>query len=218
LAAELTAETVAMVRLVNADGDDDPAGKPRPFCSGVWVSPYVFVTAGHCVAAVREMATDDANGDPVGYAVMFAEPGQIEDGSHSTGKILAWNKENDLGAVLADSDVSTRHAYAHLSTGSIEAGDPVEVVGHPVGYQFSFATGYVSAVRMTEPNANGDRMPTLQLNVAVSPGNSGCGAFDADGHIIGITSYSNRGANGMGFFVHRDAIRLFLRNAGAIAG
>jgi hypothetical protein len=217
LVATLEAETVALVKL-----DDD--GIPQTFCAGVWVSPWHFVTAGHCIAHAGEpleRAADDSISeqlgvkaenppwDPIGQEALYTEKGDI---AYSTAKVAAYSRGWDLGLVQVDPPY-VPHAFAHVSAGSIRDGDDVEIVGHPQRHMWSFARGYVSAVRPDEPNSHGLPMPTLQIAGPLSHGNSGGGAFDARGELVGIASYLESQANGMGFFVHRDAIRSFLQAA-----
>lgn len=213
LAAELEAETVAMVRV-------NDEGKAAMYCSGVFVSANVIVTAEHCVAFlgmpvermmlhVLGLDGDMPRWDPVGQEAKFARQEDYARGVYWTGKVIGDDINDDLGAVLIDSPIPG-HTFARLSMGGIYAGDKVELVGHPGGYTWSYAEGLVSSVRMHETNARGHEMPTLQIVGPIGPGFSGGGAFDASGNIIGIASYTDSRTNGMGFYIHRDAVRAFL--------
>lgn len=215
----LEAETVALVLVA----DEDRIGA---YCAGVWVAKDAFLTAGHCVATLgepeaygvlAELGLDMPPWNPVGQRVMFSQQGELSRDSTSyyrTAKVAAFDKALDLALVRTD-DANLQHATARVSQGEIDDGDRVEIVGHPSGHWWSYAEGYVSATRPTELNADRVPMPTLQLNIAISHGNSGGGAFDRNGELIGVCSYGEGNTNGMGFFVHRDAIRKFLRGAGA---
>jgi S1-C subfamily serine protease len=93
----------------------------------------------------------------------------------------------------------------------IHDGDEVDVVGSTVGLPFTCFHGQVAATRVFDESP----FKTLQLQVAgVNHGNSGGGAFDSHGALIGIADFMyGRGEEtmqGMAFFVHRDSIFTFL--------
>lgn len=219
LAADEESATVALVHSVNELGLPDDNGKSAMYCSGVFVSPTVILTAKHCVAVLgmtREqivahmLGLDDevAPPNPIGAEAHYATEADYKRGSYRTGKVLAVS-EYDLGAIQID-DRALQHTYARLSPGDISTGDRVEMVGHVGGYTWSYAEGLVSAIRMTEPDPHGRPSPTIQAEIAVGHGDSGGGLFNASGELVGIFSYVDARAPGMGFCVHRDAIRAFL--------
>jgi S1-C subfamily serine protease len=50
----------------------------------------------------------------------------------------------------------------------------------------------------------------IQISAPVWLGNSGGGAFDEDGRLIGICSWISKNGPQLTFFVHRDAINKFI--------
>lgn len=54
----------------------------------------------------------------------------------------------------------------------------------------------------------------LQLSGAVWLGNSGGGAFNEDGELIGVCSWIDEGYPGVAFFVHADHVRDLMTRAG----
>lgn len=213
LAAQLETQTVALVRT-----DDD--NKPHMYCGGVFVGPTTIVTASHCVAWLGltpiqtllhalGLVDADENPSPIGKQALFSMQADYIAGRHWTSTVIGYDLGDDLAALRIDSPGPT-HPFARVSTADIYAGDHVEIVGHPGGYTWSYVEGLVSSVRMKEPNGHGTEMPTIQVEGSFSHGNSGGGLFNASGELIGIASYMDNGANGMGFFVHRDAIVKFL--------
>src|SRR5208283_1045453 len=66
--------------------------------------------------------------------------------------------------------------------GSLKAGDPVYAVGAPQGLELSLSEGIVSQLRGGPP-------PLIQTTVAISPGSSGGGLFNAEGELVGITTF-----------------------------
>jgi hypothetical protein len=214
LASRLQLDTVALMKM-RADGSEY-----RVFCAGVWLSPTAIVTAGHCVAHAGEPAdreqddriseelgvpADNPPWDPIGHAVAYCT---VDSEKIRFGTVQAFNKGHDLGLIVANE--ASRHPWAAVRATAAVVGDTVEIVGHPGGYKWSYALGYVSAQRNDEPNAEDDKMPTLQIAGPISPGSSGGAAFDSDGLIAGVVSYTNSGADGMAFYVRSDAIQDFL--------
>jgi S1-C subfamily serine protease len=221
LAALLEVETVALVRLVDNEGDPDENGHPTMYCSGVWISPRSILTAGHCIEGagepdinhlLRSLDPDIATWDPIGQEVLFAQQVDVSN-SYWTAKVSGFNKDLDLGLITVNSPGPVNHPWALISTEEISDGDRVEIVGHPMGHTWCYVEGLISSTMPAEPNADGVPMPTLLVQGPVSPGNSGGGAFDTNGNLVGIASYFSKSMGSMSFFVHRDGILRFLRSA-----
>jgi cytochrome c-type biogenesis protein CcmH/NrfG len=82
---------------------------------------------------------------------------------------------------------------------TIRVGDPVYAIGAPRGLELSLSDGIVSALRGTNP-------PSIQTTAAISKGSSGGGLFNANGHLIGITTlYIDDGQN-LNFALSTDLI------------
>jgi S1-C subfamily serine protease len=64
---------------------------------------------------------------------------------------------------------------------SLKAGDPVYAVGAPQGLELSLSDGIVAQLR-------GEPPPFIQTTAAISPGSSGGGLFDKEGHLVGLTT------------------------------
>jgi hypothetical protein len=224
LAAKLEGETVALVRLINSDGDEDENGHPALFCAGVWISPRSFLTAGHCIEHAGEpnsqlnrllqsLGASVPQWDPIGQPTLFATNVDLPSG-YWTAKVTGFSKALDLGLVTVNAPGPINHPFAYVGLDEIDDGDRVEIVGHPTGHAWSYAEGVVAASLPDEPNADETPMPTLMVAGPFSHGNSGGGVFDAQGGLIGIGSYISQSTNGMGFCVHRDALLQFLVAAG----
>jgi hypothetical protein len=199
-------------------------------CGGVWLSPSEILTAFHCVRDAGKPETIDAfqsmldalhldvelpEWDPTGQEVQYSnKSGTVSHPYASYNAIvLRFDRENDL-AILSTGleDRVEAHTWAKVSGREIRDGDPVDVVGSTVGLPFTYLRGYVSATR---PGDDVKPFKTLQLAVAgVNHGNSGGGAFDSHGDLVGIADFmivhNGDEAQGIAFYTHRDVIAAFL--------
>lgn len=91
-------------------------------------------------------------------------------------------------------------AVATINTASLRVGQAVYAVGNPEGMSQSISEGIVSALR-----ARG-RTRLIQTTAAISHGSSGGGLFDAEGRLVGITSFKIAGAEGLNFAVSAEMI------------
>ncbi len=197
-AAELQSKTVALV----APTEDGV----RAFCTGVWISNTTILTADHCV--------DDSR---LGESVSYATRGDLLDASGATlpkpsahsSALYARDEDHDLALLRAFAP--PLHTIATLNDEPIEAGQHVQVMGHPLGLLWSYSEGTIAAIRRLDLDAYADGSTWIQAAVPISPGNSGGGLYDADGHLIGITTATFTRGQNLNVFVHRVHIAAFLK-------
>jgi S1-C subfamily serine protease len=77
----------------------------------------------------------------------------------------------------------------------LEVGETVYAIGNPLKLDRSLSEGLLSGKREA-----GDRR-YLQTTAPISPGSSGGGLFDAHGNLIGITSFTLKGAQSLNFAI-----------------
>ena len=77
---------------------------------------------------------------------------------------------------------------------ALEPGQPVLVLGNPMGLEATLHEGRVSAVAR---NLQG--VAHVQINADVNPGNSGGPLLDLSGRVVGIVTLGWSGAGGLGF-------------------
>src|SRR5208337_164491 len=101
--------------------------------------------------------------------------------------LKAGNPEVDLGLLTAP---GLEAEPARLGwAGELKVGESVYAVGAPQGLELSLSEGIVSQLRGGPP-------PLIQTTVAISPGSSGGGLFNAAGELVGIiTFYLKEGQN-----------------------
>lgn len=178
---KLNNETVALVKI---DGEDT-----HTYCTGVWVSEKQILTARHCVEST------------------FVFYKNFEDATPRLGSVVDLEENDDLALIEAIGTNLPKHPYAPVSN-EAWSGEHVNIVGHTIGMTWSYVEGVVSATRndiMTE-----SLRLTLQISSPAWFGNSGGGAFDDEGRLVGICSFVSRKAPLMTFFTHPTAINSFL--------
>jgi len=77
-------------------------------------------------------------------------------------------------------------------TDRLKVGDKVYGVGAPQGLELSLSEGIVSQLRSGPP-------PIIQTTVAISKGSSGGGLFNAEGELVGITTFYLKDGQSLNF-------------------
>ncbi|MBX3609523.1 MAG: trypsin-like peptidase domain-containing protein [Hydrogenophaga sp.] len=78
---------------------------------------------------------------------------------------------------------------------SLRVGARVYAIGAPRGLETTISDGLLSGIRRNERAA----FEALQITVPISPGSSGGGLFDAQGRLIGITSFGLKDSQNLNF-------------------
>jgi S1-C subfamily serine protease len=202
-------------------------------CSGVWVSQDTFLTAGHCVEDTGEPASDPlarilerlsgfkVHWDPSGQTVHFAMHGDIQVGrvhdneTVRTGRIIGYERTADLALVQhlpENADLALPdHTIVRIAS-EVRVGEEVDVVGNPLGLEWSYTRGWVSALRPRSLGPRDGRVNAVQISAPVWFGSSGGPALNHEGELVGIASWVQDGPS-LGFFVDPSTIRGFLARA-----
>ncbi len=94
-----------------------------------------------------------------------------------------------------------------LTVNPVRVGEPVIVVGNPFSERDSVSFGMISHTDRQSPlNKNHH----FQTDAPINPGNSGGGLFDMQGNLIGINTWTYRGADGLGGSIRVDEIAAML--------
>lgn len=187
LVEDLELKTVALLKPLED-------GTLMPYCTGVWVGEDKILTAGHCVT--EEMIV---------YGVKDDEDEAIGRVSY----VVDVEEDLDLALLVSDPRSTPKHPTAVLAD-DVWDGQHVNIVGHTTGLWWSYMEGVVSSTRSNITNG-GKKLPkSLQISSPAWFGNSGGGAFDDDGRLLGISSWISRRAPLMSFFIHRGEIARFL--------
>lgn len=84
------------------------------------------------------------------------------------------------------------------SAKNLQVGQTVYAIGAPQGLDRTLSQGLISALRETPEGT------VIQTSAAISPGSSGGGLFDAEGRLIGITTFQTKMGQNLNFAVPVD--------------
>ena len=223
----------------NAGGAANPVTGANSPCSVTAVATkdlpsVVTVRAIGAPSASGGVAGDTGSGEIIrsnGYIVtnnhvisIAATGGSVQvrfnDGTTAPASIVGRDPLTDL-AVLKASVAQTLPAIVLGSSGEVQIGEPVVVLGSPLGLSSTVTSGIVSAVDRTinVPGENGQSavlINALQTDAAINPGNSGGALVDCAGKLIGVPSagatvpnesgQSSSGSIGLGFAIPVDVM------------
>ena len=145
----------------------------------------------------------------------------FSDGSSAPATIVGRDPQTDLAVIKVSVD-RTLPAIAMGTSGSVDIGAPVVVVGAPLGLAGSVTSGIVSALgRTIQVPADGGKtailLSAVQTDAAVNPGNSGGAMTDCSGNLIGVPTaiasatdeagQSSVGSVGVGFAIPVDVAK-----------
>jgi len=162
--------------------------------SGVLISPDgKILTAAHVVQTADAIEVEFLTGETLRARVLSSEPS-------ADVALLQLEKlpKASFVAKIGDSD-------------AVEVGEPVFVVGAPLGVSHTLTVGYISARRKPNATFSGmSRAEFFQTDAAINQGNSGGPMFNMQGEVIGIVSYilsHSGGSEGLGFAVTSKVAR-----------
>ncbi|MEV6928627.1 trypsin-like peptidase domain-containing protein [Dactylosporangium sp. NPDC051485] len=107
------------------------------------------------------------------------------------GKIIEVHPDKDLAVLHTDEDFTRLTAAAEPP----KVGEPVLVIGSPLGLEDTVTTGVVSAFRQL----GGESL--MQFDAAINPGNSGGPVFNAKKEVVGVATLKAQQAEGIGLAI-----------------
>jgi S1-C subfamily serine protease len=110
----------------------------------------------------------------------------LPDGRSFTGKVLGADPLTDVAVVRV---VADRLPVAPLGdSAKVRPGQWAIAIGNPLGLDNTVTAGIISAVQRTNAVGEGQRVPYIQTDAAVNPGNSGGPLINDRGQVIGINT------------------------------
>jgi S1-C subfamily serine protease len=146
---------------------------PNALGAGFFVAPDLVLTNAHVAVCDAEMRV------------------VLADGRESGAVVLRRDARLDLAVIRA---LGLNEPPLPLAdAGEVRVGDPVTLIGSPVGMEFTVHEGSVSNLpRMVLGIAY------IQLDAKINPGNSGGPLIDRQGRVVGIVSMKRTDAEGIG--------------------
>ena len=110
----------------------------------------------------------------------------LPDGRSFRGKVLGGDPITDVAVVKV---AAAGLPVAPLGDSSkVRPGEWAIAIGNPLGLDNTVTAGIISAVQRTNAVGEGQRVPYLQTDAAVNPGNSGGPLINERGQVIGINT------------------------------
>jgi S1-C subfamily serine protease len=97
------------------------------------------------------------------------------------------------------------------NSNAAQVGEPVLIVGSPLGLQSSVTTGVISSIR-DDPFGGGFKV--IQTAAAVNPGNSGGPLVNGLSEVIGVVTYKIKGGESLNFAIPINYVRGLIDGGG----
>ena len=110
----------------------------------------------------------------------------LPDGRSFSGKVLGVDPVTDVAVVKVAASGLPVAALGDSS--KVRPGEWAIAIGNPLGLDNTVTAGIISAVQRTNAVGEGQRVPYLQTDAAVNPGNSGGPLINDRGQVIGINT------------------------------
>ena len=124
----------------------------------------------------------------------------LPDGRSYKGKVLGGDPLTDVAVVKVVADKLPVAALG--DSDRLRPGEWAIAIGNPFGLNNTVTAGIISAVGRLNAISDGQRVPYIQTDAAVNPGNSGGPLINAAGQVIGInTAISTAPGGGLSFAV-----------------
>ncbi len=140
----------------------DAEGKVTVFGSGVVIAPDRVITNRHVIE------------DGVSFRV-------VHNDKKWPAKLIRVDPDHDL-AELSVSGLDAPTVQV-VDSSKLDVGEKVYAIGAPEGLELTISEGLISGLR------DFDKSLVIQTSAAISPGSSGGGLFDAQGRLVGITTF-----------------------------
>ncbi len=150
---------------------------------------------------------------------------KLSDGREIEGRVVALDPERDLAALRARARDLAPATIGDSS--ALRVGEFVMAVGNPLGVEGAVTAGVVAAHAPADPDLDLEpaehergpmsprnrmaRLPLVQADIRLYPGNSGGPLLDARGRVIGVNTMVG---GGMGFAVPSNTVARFLQESG----
>jgi len=124
--------------------------------------------------------------------------------------ILSFDERKDIAIIkIAGFDLP---AVKLGNSNAIQVGEPILVVGSPLGLQSSVTTGVISSLR-DDPFQGGFKV--IQTDAAINPGNSGGPLVNRLSEVMGVVTYKIKGGESLNFAIPINYVRGMVDGGGS---
>lgn len=147
------------------------------------------------------------------HVVSGAESVRVEfaDGTEVDAEVVGTDPSTDIAVLDVDRPASELTPLSFASTGSLQVGSPVIVLGSPFGLEGTLTTGVISAVGREIQAPNGFTIENaVQTDAALNNGNSGGPVLDTQGRVVGVAAQirsESGGSDGVGYAIPGDTAK-----------
>jgi putative serine protease PepD len=172
-------------------------------------------------------------GEGVGSGVVYTADGYILtnahvvtlDGAVTSGQIITvtFSSGDTAPATMVGTDATHDvaaikvantglHPVTFAAANDVQLAEWAVVIGSPLDFRNSVTLGIISGLDRTFDLGSGQAPLTglIQIDAAISPGNSGGGCFDINGHFVGMPEVylppGSTGAENIGFAIPADVV------------
>ncbi len=190
-AANQSVVTIQGTRVVTVDTIFGPATSTEEVLGSgfviVYSNLYYILTNFHVVDGITNASVTFWNGDSSPMA------------------IVGTDAYSDLAVVKTSASAADFHPLLFASSLSLQVGNPVLAIGNPFGLSGTLTFGIVSqlgrSIQYQSTSNNFMIADVIQFSAPINPGNSGGPLLDAEGLVVGITSATAEGSQGVGFAI-----------------
>lgn len=175
---------------------DESASQLLPSIPSSVMAEYSFIVSNFHVVS-----------DGIDPVISFAPKGRmsIDDAEMVQGEVIAIVPSKDLALITVSRRPDHVSGVTLSEFESIQIGDDVEAVGHPLGELWTYTRGYVSQIRQGYSWSYNDSYElsadVIQTQTPISTGNSGGPLFSRSGELIGINSFGSDSGQNINFAV-----------------
>ncbi len=129
------------------------------------------------------------------------------DGKNYTPRLVGYEESNDIA--LLKIDTTGLSAITYGSSSALSIGDPLYVIGNPLGdLTFTLTTGVVSAKDRLIKTETNYIINMFQTDAAINSGNSGGPVYNGKGELVGIATakYNSSSIEGLSFCIPIDDV------------
>jgi S1-C subfamily serine protease len=133
----------------------------------------------------------------------------FSDGDAYPAKVVGTDPYSDLAVVSVNAPAREFIPLQIISSVNVQVGQPVVAIGNPYGLSGSMTFGIVSQLGRTIDEATSGNFSIsgiIQFSAPINPGNSGGPLLNANGVVIGITTATVNGSQGLGFAIPSSTI------------